>query len=716
MYFSNIANEEVAHFHKFFGADFTLSLTDILSSNLFKVETIIENELFKVCPLFYCNEIISSNINDKIIDSFCMILIKEEHETYISFKTDLENDNIVIDEDYLRTYSVGQSLSTSDYNALIYQLRKRAKLNGIIDFEYNDVYNGVYASYIINAGEQLRNDKGFIINDKIKNEPLTLTLSNPFFINAEYKLRFVVRSLTDVNVLEDSSQNYEVVDEFDVVLKNNVPIEINLSSYENDSVLDFKCEVDISLNVNEVSNSEIDILFTSDKNLVYLGDELSLNVTLESEGNVKGYKCEFYENEVYIGRSVTNNLGEAVFNFIPTEIGNKNYTCKVLGKEENINIAVMKHECNITISSDKLIAYVPTTFVISGNLSNEYGNLPNSVVKIYDNNNLIETLVTDANGNFELSFNANTEKEYNIKAVHEETEYNKYAQSEIIKVVARKIITNVTHTTNKNTVYTFESVSITGSLTDEFENPLSNENVEIYENDGVLIKTVKTNSNGNFSTNFSISTSKQCNMFVKFGGDGTRKSSVSTRKILNVNKAPVSMSINPVKEIYNPNDELEISLSSNYGNFNVSNLVIDGRTYSSNNNQVVYKVLPESDKTIDIQYNGGQSYASINRKLDITFELGSIQLSYSNGVLQMIFKDRNGVNIPNFNLRGLVLIIKGTSSVAEFTGDTFADSNGKYSTPFDLGYQTFYIYAQYSNIVSNEAYYNKSGGGSLYGN
>ena len=45
MYFSNIANEELKHFHGIVGADFSMSLTDILTSNLFKVETIIADKI-----------------------------------------------------------------------------------------------------------------------------------------------------------------------------------------------------------------------------------------------------------------------------------------------------------------------------------------------------------------------------------------------------------------------------------------------------------------------------------------------------------------------------------------------------------------------------------------------------------------------------------------------------------------------------------------------
>ena len=69
MYFSNIGNDELQHFHGTIGADFNISLTEILTSDLFDVETIIPDKLFRVYPLFYCREILSSNPADKILDN-----------------------------------------------------------------------------------------------------------------------------------------------------------------------------------------------------------------------------------------------------------------------------------------------------------------------------------------------------------------------------------------------------------------------------------------------------------------------------------------------------------------------------------------------------------------------------------------------------------------------------------------------------------------------
>ena len=130
MYFSNITNEELQHFHGIVGADFSMSLTDILTSNLFKVETVIVDKIYRVYPLFYCREVISSNVNDKLLDTKCLILQKSNHESYLSFITNSSRDNIILNEDILSIKDIGDILTTNDFNAFVYRLRQIGSLKG----------------------------------------------------------------------------------------------------------------------------------------------------------------------------------------------------------------------------------------------------------------------------------------------------------------------------------------------------------------------------------------------------------------------------------------------------------------------------------------------------------------------------------------------------------------------------------------------------------
>ena len=69
MYFTNIGNEELQYFHGLQAKNFTVSLTDMLDSDMFKVETVIADTLHRVYPLFYTRGISSTNPDDKILEN-----------------------------------------------------------------------------------------------------------------------------------------------------------------------------------------------------------------------------------------------------------------------------------------------------------------------------------------------------------------------------------------------------------------------------------------------------------------------------------------------------------------------------------------------------------------------------------------------------------------------------------------------------------------------
>ena len=86
MYFSNIGDSELSQYHSLVCNDFKMTLTDVLESDLFKVEEIVSDSIFKVYPLFYCNEIKSNNYDDKVLANKCVIC-KNATDTVLSFNT-----------------------------------------------------------------------------------------------------------------------------------------------------------------------------------------------------------------------------------------------------------------------------------------------------------------------------------------------------------------------------------------------------------------------------------------------------------------------------------------------------------------------------------------------------------------------------------------------------------------------------------------------------
>lgn len=92
MYFTNISNENIAMFHNKTLVNVNLQLSDVLNSNLFKIEEIISNEIYRIYPLFYCETISSTNPNDKILSNKCIICQKSEN-TILQFRSEEINSN-----------------------------------------------------------------------------------------------------------------------------------------------------------------------------------------------------------------------------------------------------------------------------------------------------------------------------------------------------------------------------------------------------------------------------------------------------------------------------------------------------------------------------------------------------------------------------------------------------------------------------------------------
>ena len=87
MYYLSIDDEDVRELHKSVSVDRDFSLSEILSSpEYFYIEE-HGNDLYKICPLFYCTEIVSSNNDDRIFGNQCIITHYDESTMY-SFKSE----------------------------------------------------------------------------------------------------------------------------------------------------------------------------------------------------------------------------------------------------------------------------------------------------------------------------------------------------------------------------------------------------------------------------------------------------------------------------------------------------------------------------------------------------------------------------------------------------------------------------------------------------
>jgi len=251
VYYSDISNSELQQFHNQKVQNFTIKLSDALTSPLFKIEEVIAGNVYKIYPLFYANEITSTNPNDKILDNKCIICQKQtdentNKETYFSFISDPDSE-INDYTEYGQYYDIGDSLTTNEFNAIISLLRQNTINTG--QFELNNgTLHGAYADYEFDIEDSTLLDTGIVVTDETITSQPRVKLTNPLFKWSKYLLKLDVIHYTGVNVLDDETGDFKVVETLEVELVKDEWVDIPVSSFEEGYIISLTANIEISHN------------------------------------------------------------------------------------------------------------------------------------------------------------------------------------------------------------------------------------------------------------------------------------------------------------------------------------------------------------------------------------------------------------------------------------------------------------------------------------
>ena len=507
MYYGNKNDDELAYFHKKIKAGFSISLTDLLTNTLFNVED-MGNSIYRVYPLFYSDRITSSNVNDVILDTRCIILHQESYETYLTFSVDEETDTHALDDDIINTIGTGDSVNTKDFNSMMYRLRRTETLRSSQSFRNGNEVNDQYATFKFSNISGPHNDDGLIINDGIKRLKPNVSFENSVFNNVKYILEFKVVSITGMNVCSGDDEDYITEDTFTVELtQSGIYYPIDLSDYTNDSILLYDFDVIVSFDVPEI-DSGFTLDLGADKEWVLKGTELELTAQLDSSGSVDDYTVEFFEDGVLIGTEATDNDGYASLTYTPTVEGMHVYSARCLGQTASVNAEMAKYTPNLTLTSNKSTAYYPSdTFTVSGTLTNPDGAMSGATVKVYTGDILLATLTTGSSGDFShtVSVSGSIKRIYDLHGTYDGNSTNYEAESSNVVVTARKRLTNITAHATKTANGT---IILSGILRDEWGSILVNKRVRVNypsSNGTISGKYSDTDSNGVYHLNFTSS-------------------------------------------------------------------------------------------------------------------------------------------------------------------------------------------------------------------
>ena len=250
---------------------------------------------------------------------------------------------------------------------------------------------------------------------------------------------------------------------------------------------------------------------------------------------------------------------------------------------------------------------------------------------------------------------------------------NKYATSlNKTEYYVDKIYTKIS-VNNIDQVPVGSTVTINGTLKDEFGHVLPNTPIEIDIN-GKTIQFV-TDENGNYAYNYTISEMKKASVSVSYLGNSTYYSSDAQTAII-VRKIKTTITLDPVSDIpYGKNITISGILKDEFGkplsNVNIS-VVINGEVKSSNvttdNNGKYSMNVTKSNvgiKNIIVSYDGNLTHhaSSNSSSLNVTTINTTITVNTTHSVkigssiiINGVLKDVYGNILPNTEV---IIVVNG---------------------------------------------------------
>lgn len=369
-----------------------------------------------------------------------------------------------------------------------------------------------------------------------------------------------------------------------------------------------------------------EILLSTTNNIISYGDSLVLNGTVS---NISYGIVKLYQNDVLLDILTSDSNGS--FTKTISNLNAGTYTYKAIyegdtlhndGESNGIIITVNNVTPVLTLSSDKNTIHYGETITLTGT-SNADGE-----IIIIQTNPSMTTLahVQAVNGVFSYNFTYNLASDSQIIAKYKSNINYNDSFSYMINLNFSKYSTNLT--IGVPTLVYSDIFDVTGILTDENNNPLSNAPVKLYR-DNVLEATETTDSNGEVTFHRNAPTSINTYTFqLQYSGDSYYNSSNSSIVNRTVNKETSVLNLtSPLDNSNYSNNELitvngnlsdndatpltnkNISVSTNGEHFYIDNNQINGSNLNRNLTYILAHVnLDEEEIYVDIDEYNPYSY------------------------------------------------------------------------------------------------------------
>ena len=330
----------------------------------------------------------------------------------------------------------------------------------------------------------------------------------------------------------------------------------------------------------------------------------------------------------------------------------------------------------ITLSTDYSTYTIGDTINITGTLkeNEEDTGLSNKSVKIYVNNELIDTVTTLTGGSFSKSITASASGTVTIKAVFEADE--DYAGSTgNASVTVNKKTSTITFAANKASYVLGETISLTGTLKSGTTN-IGSASVKIYDGE-TLLDTVTTDISGAFSKTVSAVALGSKTYKAVFEGSSTYASVTSSDVNITITKRTPTISLATSSASVSAGGSYTLSGALLYNSSGVGSASIkiyDGATLidtvTTGNDGTFSKSFtnaPVASHTYKAVYDGDSTYNNVESS-NVTVDVGKITPTISLSASSASIVYGNSVT-----LTGTLSVGSGVS-VKIYNGATLVDT------------------------------------------
>ena len=555
------------------------------------------------------------------------------------------NHNIKVTYDGNYKYLPSEAKSSFE----VYKIDTNIIINNINDELFDKLAN--ITGTLTNANDEVISNAKVIVTIN-GNQKILITNSTGGFTYTGAK---VLLGDNTVTALFEGTRTYNPSEDTKTFTGKKHDTQITLNPIENTHIDD---SIEISGILTDVNGTVL-----TNKNIIITIDNQQHTITTDDNGKYR------------ITHTITSSGEKTV---LVTYDGDTAYNPS--SNQTSFNV----RKINTTISLDNISdTTIDSTIWISGILKDEFGNiLPNTQVSILINTHNITT-TTDVNGKYNYSYTTTTLGENRIMVGY--IGNDKYSSSyNETSFNVRRINTNLSIDTIDDT--TIESdITISGVLTDEFGNTLSNTSIVIIINGQEY--TTTTDNDGKYNYIYTTSTLGENIVNVNYPGDN-KYSPSSNQTSFNVRKINTNLSIDTIDDTTIESD-ITISgiLKDEFGNLLANKeiiITINGQEYTTttdNDGKYNYKYKTEMTglHNIEVIYAGDTTYFTSNNKT--TFNVRKINTNLSiNNIndttigqeieISGVLTDEFGNTLPNTSI---VIIINGQ----EYT--TTTDNDGKYN-------------------------------------